>query len=246
MAIKLGAIDTSTLKVGSTAVSQAYLGTTPLLSTGYDFGNALLFDGVNDYLITDPALDVDVTGDFIFSWWFRSALTGGNASSQMVASEASQADYILNASLNRVRIKVNGTSYDATYNWSADNDWHHYCFFRVSGVIKSVIDGVDLGTLGTNTNIFSYRYMGRRGSSVSLTLNGTIDDWFVSEETVTLTEVQDIYNGGAGNNPTTVISGTPKQYINFNQSSPDSTATAQNGSDMDLYNFNTATCWVAH
>ena len=87
---------------------------------------------------------------------------------------------------------------------------------------------------------------GRRGNSVSLILNGTIDDWFVSEETVTLTEVQDIYNGGAGNNPTTVISGTPKQYINFNQSSPDSTATAQNGSDMALNNFDTSTCWVAH
>ena len=73
MAIKLGAIDTSTLKVGSTAVSQAYLGTTPLLSTAYDFGNALLFDGVNDYLLTSPAVDVDVTGDFIISWWFKSA-----------------------------------------------------------------------------------------------------------------------------------------------------------------------------
>ena len=246
MAIKLGAIDTSTLKVGSAAVSQAYLGTTPLLSTAYDFGNALLFDGVNDYLLTSPALDINVTGDFIISWWFKSGLTGGGAASQMVAITASEADYILYGSLNRVRIKVNGTSYDTTYNWSADSDWHHYCFFRVSSVIKLVIDGVDYGTVGTNTNIFSYRYIGRRGSSVSLMLNGTIDDWFVSEETVTLTEVQDIYNGGAGNNPTTVIGGTPKQYINFNQSSPDSTANAQNGSDMALNNFNTSTCWVAH
>jgi hypothetical protein len=76
-------------------------------------------------------------------------------------------------------------------------------------------------------------------------LNGTIDDWFVSEETVTLAQVQSIYNSGAGNDPTTVISGTPKQYINFNQSSTDS-ATAQNGSDMALNNFNTSTCWVAH
>ena len=246
MAIKLGAIDTSTLKVGSTAVSQAYLGTTPLLSTGYNFGNALLFDGVNDYLITDPALDINVTGDFIISWWFRSTLTGGSAASQFIVTSASEADYILNGSVNRVRLKLNGSNYTVSYNWSADNDWHHYCFFRVSGVIKAVIDGVDFGTLGTNTNIFSYRYMGRRGSSLSIMLDGTIDDWFVSQQTVTLTQVQSIYNSGAGNDPTTVISGTPKQYINFNQSSPDSTATAQNGSDMALNNFDTSTCWVAH
>jgi len=212
----------------------------------YDFENALLFDGVNDYLLTSPAVDVDVAGDFIFSWWLTSTLTGGSAATQFIVTNATESDYILNAGLNRVRIRINGTHYDTTYNWSADSDWHHYCYYRVSGVIKLVIDGVDYGTVGTNTNIFSYRYMGRRGSSVSLTLNGTIDDWFVSEETVTLTEVQDIYNGGAGNNPTTVIGGTPKQYINFNQSSPDSTATAQNGSDMALNNFNTSTCWVAH
>jgi hypothetical protein len=212
----------------------------------YDFENALLFDGVNDYLLTDPAVDVDVSGDFIISWWFKSGVTGGGAGSQMLATSASEGDYILLGSLDRVRIKINSTSYDTAYSWSADSDWHHYCYYRDSGVIKLVIDGVDYGTVGTNTNVVSYRYIGRRGSSTSLMLDGTIDDWFVSEETVTLAEVQDIYNGGAGNNPTTVISGTPKQYINFNQSSPDSTATAQNGSDMALNNFDTAICWVAH
>ena len=211
----------------------------------YDFGNALSFDGVNDYLLTDPAADINVTGDFIFSWWFKSGVTGGGAASQMIATTASEGDWIVLASSNRVRIKVNGTNYNLNYNWSADSDWQHYCYYRVSGAINLVIDGVDHGTVGTNTNIFSYRYIGRRGSSISIMLNGTIDDWFVSEETVTLAQVQSIYNSGAGNDPTTVISGTPKQYINFNQSSTDS-ATAQNGSDMALNNFNTSTCWVAH
>ncbi len=213
-------------------------------SEAYDFGNALLFDGSNDYLITSPSADFDVTGDFIISWWFKSTASGGGASGGMLACLASEADYIYMANLDRVRIKINGTSYDQSYSWSADTDWHHYCYYRVSGAIYLVIDGVSYGLQGTDTNVFSFRYMGRRGSSNSLNLNGTLDQWYVAEATVSLANVQSIYNGGAGADPETVI-GTPNHYLKFNESIG-TTASADYGPDMDLNNFTSPDCWVAH
>lgn len=212
----------------------------------YDFGNALLFDGSNDYLVSSPATDTDITGDFIISFWFKSTLSGGSASSQFVATVASEADYLLMANANRVRIRVNGTVYDQSYSWSTDSDWHHYCYYRTSGNIYLVIDGVDYGLQGNNTNVWSYRYIGRRGSSNTINLNGTLDDWYINQATVTLSQVQDIYNGGAGADPQSVVGGTPSQYLKFNESSPASTALADYGLDMNLTNFDTAVCWVTH
>ncbi len=81
-----------------------------------------------------------------------------------------------------------------------DGDWH-FIGFTFNGTNKrSFIDGVDVGNLSVTGNLinsFSYRRIGRFGSSSTYYLNGSVDEVMIFNRTLTSKEVQELYNGVA-------------------------------------------------
>ncbi len=91
MPIELGSTDITTLKLGSTDVSQVYLGSTALLSSGYNFGNYILADGVNDRGDMTTTWSPNRFTDIVVSFWFKSS---GNGTINMIIGGSNTSDYI--------------------------------------------------------------------------------------------------------------------------------------------------------
>jgi len=248
MAIKLGAIDTSTLKVGSTAVSQAYLGTTPLLSTGYDFGNAIFPDGVNDEGTTASPITIHSSTDWVVSFWFKG--TGSSNATNMVLSLASSSQYywyIRQGSTPYIRYSSGATNTrqdwgDAALGTWDDGDWHHLYTYNVGTDVHLVFDGVDYGDggasgaqRGVNVNCIFHR-----GSNNDFHSDLGMDDVIFTQTTGSVAQAQALYNGGDGADPTTVFGTTPDYWYKFNVA--DGTTTIPNSgsagsNDLTLSNF---------
>ena len=209
---------------------------------GYTFGNALLTDGVNDYATPSSPITTSST-EFVLSFWFRSTATGGGAATAFVATQSTESDQIVMANLDRVRIKLDGTSYDYSYSWSNDSDWHHYYWYRdSSGDLYLCIDGgaANLLSSGASGGI-TFDYLFRRGTSNTLNLNGTIDDFYLAETTGSAANAASVYNSGNGANPQTVHSDNGVAFYQFNESSGTTAADSSgNGNDLTLSNFSGA------
>lgn len=212
-----------------------------IYADAYNFNNALLTDGVDDYATPSSPITTSAT-EFVISLWFRSTVSGGGAATGFVATQSTESDQLVMANLDRVRIKLDGTSYDYNYSWSNDSDWHHYYWYRdSSGDLYLCIDGGAANLLSTGASGgITFDYLFRRGTSNTVNLNGTIDDFYLAETTGSAANAASVYNSGNGANPQTVHSNNGVVFYQFNESgSPVSTSvdSSGNGNDLTLTNF---------
>ena len=81
-----------------------------------------------------------------------------------------------------------------------DGDWH-FIGFTFNGTNKrSYIDGFDVGNLSVTGNLissFSYRRIGRLGSSSTYYLNGSVDEIMIFNRTLSSKEIKELYDGTA-------------------------------------------------
>ena len=213
----------------------------------YTFGNALLVDGTNDYATPSSPITTSAT-EFVISLWFRSTATGGGAATGFIATQSTESDGLVMANLDRVRIKLDGTSYDYSYSWSNDSDWHHYYWYRdSSGALYLCIDGGSANLLSSGASGgITFDYLFRRGTSNTVNLNGTIDDFYIAETTGSAANAASVYNSGNGANPQTVHSNNGVAFYQFNESSGLTAADSSgNGNDLTLTNFS-GTYFVPH
>lgn len=257
MAVNLGSSNISTIKLGATDVSKIYLGLDVVFGgvVPFEFGNALKFDGINDFGSLGSSTELFGAGnEFVISFWFKSSTSTLSPTSNFVCTNGAENDLVLMASASsgnngRVRITINGVAFTWNYAWSQDTNWHHYYFYRDSlANVYLVVNGVDFGSIGTNVGALNIQYFGRRGGSNTLNLNGTIDDFYIGDGVSgSLLKAQQTYNSGNGSNPQQVHSNNGSIYLNYNQDIPDTVMidTSGNGNDVTLSNF-TGTYLIPH
>ena len=254
MPIKLGSTDITTLKLGSADVSQAYLGTTPLLSTSYNFGNALKFDGVNDYCTLPSNLQIAASStEFTISVWLKPEL--GLSNGQMWVFENSTVRDMWLFYTSATYFRLNGTTNQNAWSYGYDTaghigSWHHYVVTRdSSNVIEMYVDGVQQTktTSNVNSNNLQIQYVGTRANLNANKYKGEIDDFIaVGGYCATQQNVTDLYNAGAGVDPTTILTSGVVAYWEFNETiGTTASDSSGNGNDLTLNNF-TGTYWVTH
>ena len=216
----------------------------------FSFGNALQFDGVNDY-VTVPS--IPISGEFTLNIWFNSNFT--SKSSPMLFSNNAAAKYIRTVRTfgggSAMYVLLGGSLNQFTFPVWNDNTWYMFTLTRdASNNLKAYINAVEstlTGVVDANNTTFQLI-----GAYYTLTAFGFIDGkldeiGFLSGTAATPTQISNLYNLENGNDFNTVV-GSSDVYYQFNQTSPDSTATdsSGNGNTGALNNFDFATCWVAH
>jgi len=216
----------------------------------FSFGNALQFDGANDFL-NFTTINFD---ELCYSFWIKS--TGDDSSFGYITS--TPASEGVGSSRGGIRFDEGFGTYGqlAYFNGSAvatlgtigtPTNWNHVLVYTKAStnVIKCWINGSStLDTtftgLKTKVGIIGNLYF------TSNYFYGTFDEFAIASHTATTQDALDLYNSGNGVLATDVLTDV-KAYWRFNESSGASTAVDEQGSyDATLNNFNTSTCWVAH
>jgi hypothetical protein len=202
----------------------------------FSFGNALQFDGVNDY-VESYTLTSNIS---TMSFWFY-------------ATDVSNRRMVSAINSNTPTLRLNGSLiifYATTLFTSFNlNEWNHLVFVSNNGgSAKAYLNGVST----THTVFFGSGNVIGIGAKTGLiygnNFKGKQNEFAIKENfIISDAQVAELYNLGNGNNFNTVV-GSSDVYYQFNQTSPDSTATdsSGNGNTGTLINFDTATCWVAH
>jgi len=212
----------------------------------YNFGNALQFDGVNDYV--DFTEQVYSTTVFSASFWIR--YTTVNTNRIIFGSNSNSNKYFRldSATQFSTRTRSSSSSIDTfTVPTLSAGQWYHVAISLDNGTNLLWLDGTQYTSNVSVDYAAETISVGRIGgrSNVSQMTEGIIDDLIIQSTVLDQTEVDSIYNGGAGNLPTTVFSSSDV-YYKFNESSGTSaTDSSGNGNTGTLNNF-TGTYFVPH
>jgi hypothetical protein len=213
----------------------------------FEFGNALSFDGVNDYVsfteINKPAL----TNGLCFGFWLNFSSTpyfeyilgdSANANQWFRFQSATQAIF-------RSRSTSSGTT---TFSFPAisTSTWYYIAVSLNGGVNEMWINGTKYtgDTDNYDNETISFDRIGESGGVYAQCI---LDELFVkTESSLTQQDVDDLYNGGLGQFATDVVT-DPNIYYRLNGSGTDITAIDDSGNSNNgtLNNF-TGTYWIAH
>lgn len=213
----------------------------------FSFGNALRFDGINDYvsLISSVA---DVTQQTI-SWWSRKSseiLGYWWATSDASGSNREGLAFDTRAGVNDGRIYYyDGAAANVLYFVPTPTNWSHYQVVRAGTTLTLWVDGVQQYT-GTLANI-SDKEIAKFGNLGSNYLGADMQEIAIWQNVLgDATSAALGYNSGNGNLATDMGLGTPNRYYRCNGTSGDSVLVDE-GSDLvngNLLNFDTANCWI--
>ena len=127
--------------------------------------------------------------------------------------------------------------------------WHHYVVTRdSSNVIEMYVDGVKQTktTSNVNSNDGAMISVGNRSNNTKH-FKGEMDDFIaVAGYCATQQNVTDLYNAGAGVDPTTILTSGVVAYWKFNETTGTTASDSSgNGNDLTLNNF-TGDYWIPH
>ena len=226
-------------------------------TTPFSFGNALQFDGVNDYVVKSGGISCPLNADFTVACWVkRNSLTSpqyprildmsdGTYNFQLLFGGTGATDNIIHTKNTVYQGGLTSTAHGSALSLST---W--YCvvvsYTHSGNVINTYIDGVlassSAGEVVGSASVTSSFNLGTRNDGISVTfLNGILDELGVKAGyAATLTDAQNFYNGGSGANFLGVF-GSGQVNYHFNESGTDTTAvdSSGNGNDGTLNNFST-------
>ncbi|HLP95794.1 MAG TPA: HYR domain-containing protein [Saprospiraceae bacterium] len=177
--------------------------------TGGILGNALKFDGSNDYTVRAPLTALG-SGDFTFEFWYKANSHGAFpilfAQDQTgIGSPAFRVE--INSNNNSMSFFQNSSGASVTNFTPANsltvNTWTHYAIVRSGNTYRSYINGVlKTTTTATGTpsfagNNFNFRIGARQTGSLAAQnpFNGTIDEFRVWNVARTQSDIQaNLYN----------------------------------------------------
>lgn len=217
-----------------------------ITSAPFSFGNALQFDGTDDY-ISRASFITSLNDTCTFGMWVKPLNTNTVYLNSCPTASAHQ--LLINAGSNLLRYRFNtGLELNITTTIN-QNVWNLIIYSKTTTDIRIFVNGVEVANQAyTSPNFSSGNMVIGSFRGTSNFANAIIDQFFIVSGTqITSTEASALYNGGNGDFVSNAI-GTPDLLINFNQNSPDATATDEsgNGYDFTLNNFNTSSCWVSH
>lgn len=207
-------------------------------ATLYDFGNALQFDGTDDF----ASMTALSAGSITISCWVNRVSVAGFSDSVLGVTGDANA-YVLHFA-NEVRIKTSGGA-SSNFNTTGmlAGVWNHYFITWDSGTttLKFYLNGVEKTAAVTTQAVGfgSFNEIGSRNGAPFL--NANLDDFVVWNGTVgTAQNAVDLYNGGAGVDPTTVIA-APNRWYKLDSV----TDSGSDGANLTLNNF-VADPYVTH
>jgi hypothetical protein len=204
----------------------------------FSFGNALKFDGVNDYVSFS---NITTTTTWSISFWFK------YISGMLFSNFGASNEYIQSFNSTNLRIVTGADSKFYAVPAMTIGTWYH-CFISVnSGSARLYLNSVQsLSGAQTNNTSITLNAMGTFNGG-SFYFGGTLDEvGILTGVAGTAQNAIDLYNSGNGANFETIMGGSTA-YWRMNGTSGDSTAIDEQGTyNGTLNNFNTATCWVAH
>ena len=209
----------------------------------FAFGNALQFDGVNDFVSLSSSMTLGKSSSWTISFWYKTT-TGGTTF--LMGNSGAQRLIYMTSTLLLFNDGVVQKGF--TFTNLTNQTWRHIMVSSNAGSVKAYVDGVVSSTgavdFTTFANDFNINAIGR---NLSAYFNGTFDEiayWGgVAGTDVNATS---LYNGGNGAYAYDVIA-SPNRYYRLNGSGADTIAIDE-GSDLVngiLNNFSGA-YWVAH
>lgn len=221
----------------------------------FAFGNALEFDGTNDYVSLMGTNAIKSAQPFSISFWVNPASLSARLA--QFSTDAGRGFFLgFSTDVNYKDfyfICEDGVRNSISHTFTLST-WYHIVItynglgFTTKSNYKCYIDAVSK-TLG-NPNAFSSGATEVQiGAQFGSATGGKIIDefYFWDNYELTSTDVTNLYNGGSGDYAS-VVPSTPTFELRMDGTSGDSTAvdSSGNGNDGTLNNFNTSTCWVAH
>ena len=201
----------------------------------FSFGNALEFDGANDY-VTGYTLNSNIS---TISFWFYAT---ANSNRRILSSINSTSE----------TLRLNGTSLisftTTIFSGVNLNQWNHFIYCSNNGALTKAFLNSNKTTHSTTFGASQIGLGAKTALSFGNNFEGKIDEFAIKENYILSdSEAAQLWNNGNGNNFNNIV-GSSDIYWQFNQTSPDSTAndSSGNGNVGTLNNFDTATCWVAH
>ena len=209
----------------------------------FSFGNALEFDGVNDYVSFDG---INLSEGCI-SMWYKTPIDGGVFLLSGDDSDTNN-EFEIWARANRAYIAVERQGVlNTTLNTPSQalNTWHHVFLKLTTNQVSLWFDGQASSQNPINlAGDFSIKRMGAR-SSLASTSNIVLDEVAIWNTAFDLPN--NLYSTGNGDYATNYSPANLQAYWRMNGVSGDGTAVDEQGTyNGTLNNFDTATCWVAH
>ncbi|MCH8219568.1 MAG: hypothetical protein IH892_22680, partial [Planctomycetes bacterium] len=184
------------------------------------FGNALEFDGSDDYVDcgNSPILDLGA-GDFTISAWVKTSARGGETIFAKGGDDGGGIRYRLYIEGNpgvKILVDDNSTKYDPEGNIPVeDGQWHHLVGMRDGTALRVFIDGIEdegvtahgESTIPDNYDISGTSQYGAYIGAVTTNSTGSlykfysglIDDVAIWNRALTLDEIGFLWNNGDGN-----------------------------------------------
>ncbi len=173
-------------------------------------GQALKFDGVNDY-VNNPT-NIVLTGDYAISTWFFSEnaintnkrlISIGDSTNSIyahISTNPSAGNAIGLKSVHCIQNTLSGGLSVARYALASSNAWHHVICNYSGGVLNSMyVDGVitalDAGNGTWANDAHTGIKFGTRGSLATFWA-GRLDDTRIYSRTLSASEIQKLYNQG--------------------------------------------------
>jgi len=212
----------------------------------YNFGNALQFDGVNDYV--DFTEQTYASTVFSASFWIR--YTTVNTNRIIFGSNSNTFKYFRLDSETQfsMRTRSSSSTIDTfTVPALSGGQWYHVAISLDNGTNLLWLDGTQYtsnASVNYAAETIAVGKIGGRSDTTQMT-EAIIDDFIIQSVVLNQTEVDSIYNSGAGNLPTTVFSSSDV-YYKFNESSGTSAADSSGNSNTGTLNNFTGTYFVPH
>lgn len=208
----------------------------------FSFGNALQFDGVNDY-VTHSNIAIGAAANFTISFWFYNSNASWNNTIFGKSNNNSFAFRLLSTTSFRLWVR------DFTVPSMSLNTWYHCTIIGSAAGIRLYLNGSESssGLLATLSAINIDQIGKYFTSAPAYIFNGKLDEIAIWNGTTgTAQNAIDLYNGGDGALASDIIA-SPTAYWRMNGVAGDSTAIDEQGTyNGTLTNFDTDTCWVAH
>ena len=223
----------------------------------FEFGNALQFDGVDDYVNTATNtfsnLFYNANGEYTLSFWVKPYSISNYP--MLFSSSTTNGNLFLELGNNTNTLYWGSANGFRTYSGVgfSVNTWNHFTITKtalgdngdiyLNGTLLPTYTGSILDIANINLSLLIGKYV-----SGSLNINGVMDEIAVwNGVSATAQNAVDLYNSGNGDLASNIIP-NPTAYWRFNESGTDTIATDSGGSGSDgtLINFPTSGMWIPH
>ena len=226
-----------------------------LLGSTWAQGNALHFDGSNDYVdLPDFTTTHDFSKGFTFAAWIKWDAFTGNARVFEIGNGSSSMDNSIILRINGSGVLVlqcsNGTTNSEIVTNAAvvtTGTWHHVgTTISSAGAATIYVDGtaVKSGSVSAPKNVTrANNWLGKSAWSVDNYFNGTMDEVSIWHKALTQADIEAIKQTSPTGNEDKLAA-----YYNFNQATgttlTDATTNAKNGTLKDFALSGTTSNWV--